>query len=78
MRRRRFRHARRFNRHVRRRVRRNVRRGLRRGRGLVGLAGLAAVGYLLLDKHQREQNRSAQDPYMTYEDQPPEDTPDSW
>lgn len=48
-----FRRLRRVNRHIRRGVRRSCRR---RG-NLLGLAGLAALGYTLYEKHQREQGR---------------------
>lgn len=49
----RMRHLRRVNRHVRRGVRRSIRR---RG-NLLGLVGLAALGYTLYEKQQREQSR---------------------
>ena len=48
-----MRHLRRVNRHVRR----GVRRSFRRRGNLLGLVGLAALGYTLYEKHQREQLR---------------------
>lgn len=48
-----LRHLRRVNRHVRR----GFRRSFRRRGNLLGLVGLAALGYTLYEKHQREQSR---------------------
>jgi len=47
-----LRHLRRVNRHVRR----GVRRSFRRRGNLLGLVGLAALGYALHKNHQREQD----------------------
>jgi hypothetical protein len=38
-------------------IRRRIPRPLRRGGRLLGLAGLAALGYTMLEKYQREQRR---------------------
>ncbi len=43
--------------HHRPRIRRRMRRRFRRGGRLLGLVGLAALGYTLLDKYQREGQR---------------------
>lgn len=52
-----MRHKFRRLRHINRHIRRGVRRSRRRRGNLLGLAGLAALGYTLYDKHQRERTR---------------------
>lgn len=45
------------------------RRPIRRAGGLLGLAGMAALGYTLLEKNRREQARNANtQPYVWDED----------
>jgi len=48
-----FRHAHHINRHIHR----GMRRPFRRGGRLLGLVGLVALGYTLLEKNRREQAR---------------------
>jgi nitroreductase len=65
-------HPRRIHRRIRRSVRRGIRRGfhrpLRRGGGLLGLVGLAALGYTLLEKNRREEQRLQDDGFVHWED----------
>ncbi len=49
--------------------RRGFRRPIRRAGGLLGLVGMAALGYTLLEKHQREQARNANDQNFVWEEE---------
>ena len=53
---------------MRRPFRRGFRRPIRRAGSLLGLLGMAAVGYTLLEKHQREQARTSEEPPIIWED----------
>jgi len=55
-----YRTARNINRHIRR----GVRRSFRRRGNLLGLVGMAALGYGLYEKHQREQQRNGPDSFV--------------
>ena len=51
-----------------RHFRRGFRRPIRRAGGLLGLVGVAALGYTLLEKHQREQVRNANDQTIVWDE----------
>ncbi len=78
-----LRHSRRINRRFRRSIRRGLRRSVRRscrhgGGRLLGMAGLAALGYTLLEKNRREQERMVNDPYVNWEEAPPDPNSGTW
>lgn len=63
-----MRHKLRHLRRVNRPMRRGVRRSFRRRGNLLGLVGLAALGYTLYEKHQREQLRDRTNGNRDYEE----------
>lgn len=74
-----FRRSRHINRHIRRSIRRGMRRPMRGGGGrLLGVVGLAALGYTLLEKNRREQERLQGEDFIDWEDPQNNDSSGAW
>jgi len=52
---------------IRRHLRRGVQRKVRRNGSLLGLVGMAALGYTLLEKNRRDQQHFQEDPFVDWD-----------